>query len=231
MFAAIAPRYDLLNAILSLGIDRLWRREATRVAFAGGALRVLDVATGTADLALSHKRYRPQAEVTGVDFVESMLELGRAKARREGLDVRLERGDGLNLPYEAASFDAVTVAYGLRNFADYERGLAECYRVLKPGGRLVILEFPPPPRGLFGRLFRIYFLRVVPFVGGLVSGKGGAYSYLPESVLKFPGPKRLGEMMLKAGFCRVRYRLQTLGVSALHVGEKPAGQDARHCAP
>ncbi len=220
MFSAIAYRYDLLNRLLSLGIDRLWREQATTVAFEAGARRVLDVATGTADLALTLKRRQPGAEVVGLDFVTAMLDIGKSKAKRLGLDIRLEQGDGLNLPYEDASFDAVTIAYGLRNFADYQQGLREFYRVLKPGGRLVILEFPPPPQGVFGQLFRFYFLNVVPFIGGLLSGKRSAYTYLPGSVLKFPEPLELAHMLRAVGFDKVRYKLQTLGVSALHLGEK-----------
>jgi demethylmenaquinone methyltransferase/2-methoxy-6-polyprenyl-1,4-benzoquinol methylase len=228
MFSAIAGRYDLLNRLLSLGVDRRWRDEATRALFHGltgraaeGRLRVLDVATGTADLALAHKRYRPEAEVIGVDFVEAMLDIGRRKARDQGLEVALERGDGLALPYEDASFDALSIAYGLRNFADYQAGLREFFRVLKPGGRLVVLEFPPPPQGVFGRLFRLYFLRVLPLLGGLISGRQSAYRYLPDSVLAFPEPRCLASLMQSAGFTGVRYRLQSFGISALHVGEKP----------
>lgn len=220
MFDAIARRYDLLNRLLSLGIDQRWRLEAARVALEKRPSRVLDVATGTADLALWIKRLRPEAEVVGVDFVPAMLELGRRKAAQQGLAVRLEEGDGMNLPYPDQSFDALTIAYGLRNFADYRRGLSEFYRVLRPGGRLVVLEFPPPPAGPFGRLFRLYFWRVVPLIGGLLSGRRHAYCYLPDSVLQFPQPQVLAAMMLQAGFCQVRYKLQTFGVSALHVGDR-----------
>ncbi|WP_373466583.1 ubiquinone/menaquinone biosynthesis methyltransferase [Truepera radiovictrix] len=225
MFGAIARRYDLLNGLLSAGFDRRWRAQATRAAFRGlpqgVPLRVLDVATGTADLALALKRARPQAEVVGVDFAEPMLAIGRRKARARGLSVRLELGDGLALPYGDAQFDVVTIAYGLRNFADIDRGLREFLRVLRPGGRLVVLEFPPPPKGLFGRAFRFYFLRVLPRLGGLVSGRGSAYRYLPASVLAFPDPQALAARIAAAGFVGVRFRLQTLGVSALHTAFKP----------
>lgn len=221
MFGAIAGRYDLLNALLSFGIDRAWRREAARVALEHDPERVLDVATGTADLALALKARAPAAEVVGVDFSEPMLAIGRRKAAARGLDVRLERGDGLELPFEDASFDAVTIAYGLRNFADLERGLREFHRVLRPGGRLCVLEFPPPPEGAFGELFRFYFTRVLPLVGGAVSGRRSAYAYLPESVLAFPRPAELAATMQRAGFRDVRHKLQAFGVSALHVGERP----------
>lgn len=230
MFGSIAPRYDLLNTLLSAGLDRCWRDEATEAAFAGGARRVLDVATGTADLALNHKRRFPNAEVVGVDFSLPMLERGRRKAIERGLDITLEPGDGLDLPYNEASFDALTIAYGLRNFADIGRGLAEFYRVLKPGGRVVVLEFPPPPEGGLGRVYRLYFLKVLPVLGGFLSGQRGAYSYLPASVLEFPDPETLARLLQRAGFRRVRYRLQTFGISALHVGEKPlhAGEKPLH---
>ena len=221
MFSSIARRYDLLNTMLSFGLDKGWRKDAVRAAFAGGAAHVLDVATGTADLALALKKYRPTAEVIGVDFVEAMLQIGRRKAHEQGIQVRLEQGDGLALPYPDASFDALTIAYGLRNFADLDKGIAEFYRVLRPGGKLVILEFPPPPKGVFGTLFRFYFLQVLPRLGGLVSGRKSAYTYLPDSVLKFPPPGVLAAHMEHAGFYGVHYQLQTFGVSALHTGEKP----------
>ncbi len=219
MFASIAGRYDLLNRVLSLGVDRGWRRAATDEALRLTPARVLDVATGTADFALEIKRRAPGTEVIGCDFVPEMLEIGRGKAAAQGLSVRLEEGDALALPYQDGSFDAVTCAFGFRNFSDYARGLAEMWRVLRPGGRLVILEFPPPGRGLFGALFRLYFQQVLPRIGGLVSGNAGAYTYLPESVLAFPPPERLALLMHASGF-QTRYRLLTFGIAALHVGDK-----------
>jgi demethylmenaquinone methyltransferase/2-methoxy-6-polyprenyl-1,4-benzoquinol methylase len=221
MFDALAADYDLLNDVLSLGIHRAWRAEATTLAFADGAEQVLDVATGTADFAITLKHYQPQAEVIGVDFSEAMLAIGRDKIAAQGLDIRLEQGDGLALPYLDNSFDAITIAYGFRNFADYQQGLAEFARVLRPGGRLVMLEFPPPPEGAFGRLFRAYFLHVAPLLGGLLTGERAAYDYLGASALAFPKPPKLAKMMVAAGFASVHYRLQTFGVSALHVATLP----------
>jgi demethylmenaquinone methyltransferase / 2-methoxy-6-polyprenyl-1,4-benzoquinol methylase len=221
MFDAIAPRYDLLNAVLSLGVDRGWRREAVVWATAKEPRQVLDVATGTADLAIALRRAAPATDVVGVDLSEPMLAIGRAKAARRGLALRLEVADGADLPFADASFDAVTIAYGLRNFADIDAGLREFRRVLRPGGRLVVLEFPPPPAGPFGRLFRAYFARVVPWLGGLVSGRPEAYAYLPASVMAFPAPEALADRIRRAGFRDVRYRLQTWGVSAVHRGDVP----------
>ncbi|MFD1731641.1 ubiquinone/menaquinone biosynthesis methyltransferase [Deinococcus malanensis] len=218
MFASIAPRYDLLNRVLSLGVDRSWRRAAAAEALALGPKRILDVATGTADFALELKARAPQAEVVGSDFVPQMLEIGREKARARYLEITLEEGDALNLPYPDASFDTVTCSFGFRNFADYARGWPSftgcCAR-----GRAVILEFPPPARGLFGSVFRFYFQQVLPRIGALISGNAGAYTYLPESVLAFPDPERLAGLMRATGF-RSRYQRLTFGIAAIHVGDK-----------
>lgn len=223
MFDAIAGRYDLLNSVLSFGVDELWRREAVRIAAEGEPEKILDVATGTADLAIALKKAIPKAEVVGVDFAEEMLQMGRAKVERRSMTLPLLQGDGQNLTYSDNSFDLITIAYGIRNFSDRQRGLAECYRVLKPGGRLLVLEFPPPPKGLFGRLFRLYFLKITPYIAGLVSGRRDAYAYLGESVLNFPGPETFAAMMQQAGFVKIRFKLQTFGVSALHLATKPRG--------
>ena len=221
MFGEIAPRYDLLNRLLSGGVDQRWRRLAVRLATEKAPRRILDVATGTGDVALLLKRARPEAEVVGGDFTPQMLELARAKAERAGVDVRFVEADALALPFADGSFDAITVAFGFRNFADYERGLAEFQRVLAPGGRAVILEFPPPPKWFLGRAYRFYFNGVLPWIGGVISGKPEAYRYLPSSVERFPEPERLAEMMRAAGFAEVRWRLLTGGIAAVHVGDKP----------
>ena len=230
MFSEIAPTYDLLNSLLSLGVDARWRRQAADAALegrsatgahSGSRYQVLDVATGTGKLAFAIKRICQGCKVVGVDFAEPMLEVAKQAANRNSLDIEFTVADGSALPYEGETFDAVTIAYGLRNFADPDAGLREFRRVLRPGGRLVVLEFPPPRPGFIGRLFRFYFTRVLPRLGGAVSGRRGAYAYLPESVLNFFTPEGLTERMLGAGFVGVTYRLQTFGISALHVGHAP----------
>lgn len=219
MFASIAPNYDLLNRVLSMGIDRIWRQKATNKALAKSPQRILDVATGTADFALQLKKQAPQAEVVGSDFVPAMLEIGRKKAQQQRLDIRLEEGDALNLPYPDASFDTITCAFGFRNFSDYTAGLCELWRVLDKGGRLVILEFPPPQQGIFGTVFRFYFQRILPRIGGLISGNAAAYTYLPESVLAFPEPEQLVQVMHATGF-KSHYQPLTLGIAGIWVGDK-----------
>ncbi len=221
MFDAIAGRYDLLNRLLSFGVDRRWRALAARAALAKGPRRVLDVATGTGDLAILLKKWAPEAEVVGADFAPEMLKRARAKASRAGVEVRFLEADALALPFPDGSFDALTVAFGFRNFADYARGLAEFYRVLAPGGRAVILEFPPPPKGLWGRIYGFYHRRVLPAVGGWISGRPEAYRYLPESVVRFPPPEALKEMLATAGF-RPTVRILTGGAAGLFIGDKDA---------
>ncbi|WP_337844156.1 bifunctional demethylmenaquinone methyltransferase/2-methoxy-6-polyprenyl-1,4-benzoquinol methylase UbiE [Thermus sp.] len=219
MFSEIAPRYDLLNRLLSLGADLSWRRRAVALALEGRPRRILDLATGTGDLALLLKEGAPEAQVVGADFAPPMLALARKKAEVRGVEVDFLEADALALPFPDASFDAVTVAFGFRNFADYQRALHEIHRVLAPGGRLVLLEFPPPPKGAFGLVYRLYFGKILPFIGGLISGSFGAYRYLPESVEAFPPPEALKALMEEVGF-RVRYELLTFGVAAIHVGDK-----------
>jgi demethylmenaquinone methyltransferase/2-methoxy-6-polyprenyl-1,4-benzoquinol methylase len=183
---------------------------------------VIDVATGTGKLAFAIKRLCTACRVVGVDFAEPMLEVARRGAATRSLDVEFVVADGTRLPYDGESFDALTIAYGLRNFADPDAGLREFRRVLRPGGRLVVLEFPPPRPGLIGHVFRFYFTRVLPRLGGVISGQRGAYAYLPESVLAFFTPEVLAERMRAAGFVDVSYTLQTFGISAMHVGHAPA---------
>lgn len=220
MFNRIHKRYDFLNRVLSLGLDSLWRRDAVKATLVKQPERILDVATGTADLAIALKRAKPSSEVIGVDFAEAMLEVGRHKVERAKLELPLLQGDGLALEYENDSFQAITIAYGLRNFSDVQAGLEEFYRVLEPGGRLVVLEFPPPPTHILGKLIRFYYFNILPWLGGLLSGERDAYSYLPASVIEFPNPEQLAQDMREAGFFKVDFKVQSLGISALHVADK-----------
>lgn len=229
MFTEIAPRYDLLNHLLSLQLDRLWRKRAARrlrpILQRHDAL-VLDLCCGTGDLALALARVGP-ARIIGADFSHSMLVRARAKsARRQrvpshsGLTAPppmvLFEADALGLPFADASFDLVTTAFGFRNLANYEAGLREIQRVLKPGGTVAILEFAEPPEGRLGDLYRWYFCNVLPKIGGLISGDQAAYKYLPKSVARFFRPPELAALMSAVGFHSVDYRTWTFGTVALH---------------
>lgn len=227
MFDDIAPTYDLLNHLLSLGIDRGWRRRAVEMAarFLQGRSRtplILDVATGTGDLAIALARSIPGAVVTGVDISENMLAAGGRKVAAKGLEERivLQSGDAEALAFEDGSFDLVTVGFGVRNFGDTAAGLREMRRVLKPGGRCLIIEFSEPGRSLFALLYRFYFHRVLPLLGRLVSRDGAAYRYLPRSVDGFPPPPRFAEMLAEAGFGSVRIKKLTFGVAHIYEGVK-----------
>lgn len=222
MFAGIAGRYDLLNHVLSLNIDKRWRRlvaNALRPTLNDENAIVLDVACGTGDLALELNS-GSAATVIGTDFCRPMLELARKKSTGETTPIAYIEGDAMNLPVAEAKFDAVTIAFGLRNLANVNDGLIELNRVLKPGGRLVVLEFSTPIVPGFGRLFNFYFSHILPRIGGAVSGSRGAYEYLPDSVSKFPDQKKLSTMMERAGFSAVSYRNLTGGIAALHFGTK-----------
>jgi demethylmenaquinone methyltransferase/2-methoxy-6-polyprenyl-1,4-benzoquinol methylase len=222
MFSAIAPRYDFLNWLLSGGRDRVWRREAVRATALPGKGRLLDVCTGTADVALEVARQFPDYRIFGVDFSQPMIALGLSKVERAHLQdrIQLQVAPAEALPFPDESFDAVTVAFGLRNIPDRERGLGEMARVLRKGGRAVVLEFTIPPGRLFRGVYLWYFHRVLPRIGGLISGHPSAYAYLPASVADFPSPADLSSLMRKTGFSEVSYRLLTLGVAAIHVGVK-----------
>ncbi|MDX2177302.1 MAG: bifunctional demethylmenaquinone methyltransferase/2-methoxy-6-polyprenyl-1,4-benzoquinol methylase UbiE [Candidatus Sumerlaeia bacterium] len=221
MFAEIAPRYDLLNHLLSLNIDRLWRRETARRVLRG--LRpqaILDVACGTGDLAVELSRQAPRARVYGADFTRPMLELATGKDRpRPAGPVRYVEADGMRLPFPDGSFDVLTVAFGLRNMEDYDAALREFHRVLRPGGRLAVLEFTQPESELVRTVYLPYFLNILPRVAGMLSQRS-AYTYLPKSVLSFPTRRELAAKMGAAGFQRVRHGLLHMRIAALHLGER-----------
>jgi demethylmenaquinone methyltransferase/2-methoxy-6-polyprenyl-1,4-benzoquinol methylase len=212
MFARIAPRYDALNHILSFNTDRRWRRRAV-AALGDGPRRVLDLATGTGDLGLELRRAGKR--VVGADFCLDML----ARARRKG-GGELAAADAMALPFSDGVFDAVTIAFGVRNFADLSRGLAEIRRVLRPGGTLLILEFSRPT-GAASAAYRLYSDRFLPWIGGLLSGARDAYAYLNRSTREWPGPEELAAVLGRAGFGRVAAFPLTFGVAAIHRGEKP----------
>ncbi|HEX2281437.1 MAG TPA: bifunctional demethylmenaquinone methyltransferase/2-methoxy-6-polyprenyl-1,4-benzoquinol methylase UbiE [Thermomicrobiales bacterium] len=224
MFDRIVPRYDLMNRLMTGGRDVAWRRLAVREVLRGrnpAEARILDVATGTGDLALAI-RDAGVADVVGLDFSAAMLDEAIRKdtvAARDGRIAWVE-GDAMSLPFPDASFDAVTVAFGLRNMPSYPAALREMARVLRPGGTLVCLETTPLQLPVLRAVFAWYFSRVVPIAGGLLSGDRDAYRYLPASAAVFPDADTLGQMMLEAGFSRVRYLRLGLGTVALHVAAK-----------
>lgn len=221
MFAEIAPSYDRINHLLSVNIDKRWRRftvgKLSDVLDRTGAL-ALDLCCGTADLTLELEK---KARVIGCDFCHPMLVIGREKiVARGAARATLTEGDALKLPFADRQFDVVTVAFGLRNLAHVEGGLAEIYRVLKPGGRAAVLEFSRPVFPLLHHAFGFYFNRILPRIGALLSGSSGAYNYLPASVKNFPDQARLAAMMREAGFSQVEYHNLSGGIAALHLGDR-----------
>jgi demethylmenaquinone methyltransferase/2-methoxy-6-polyprenyl-1,4-benzoquinol methylase len=217
MFNRIAPRYDLLNRLMTGGLDRTWRAAAADAADLGAGARALDLCTGTGDLALAlAARVKPGGEVVGTDFAEAMLERALAKAAARGAPVRFELADALALPFPDDSFDAATVAFGARNLADLDAGLREMARVVRPGGRVVVLEITTPAR--LRPFYELWFDRLVPRLGALVARDRAAYSYLPASVRRFPDPAGLAARMAAAGLGEVRWRRFAGGIVALHHG-------------
>jgi demethylmenaquinone methyltransferase/2-methoxy-6-polyprenyl-1,4-benzoquinol methylase len=217
MFGRVAPHYDLLNHLLSLNIDRHWRRTVARrlrAVLARPEARVLDLCCGTGDLALALQR-EGVAQVISSDFCHPMLLHAATKQAP-----RLVEADALGLPFPDKSLDLITVAFGFRNLADYDGGLREMLRLLRPGGQVAILEFSEPEAPVFAQLYRFYFRHVLPHVGGAVSGDPHAYTYLPASVRRFPSPEELAERMRESGFQDVKFQRFTFGVACLHTGKK-----------
>lgn len=222
MFSGIARRYDLLNHVLSANIDKRWRRlvsEALRDILENKEAVVLDVACGTGDLSLE-LRSKAKAGIIGTDFCRPMLAIAKDKTEKLGFEIPYIEGDALGLAFADNTFDAVTIAFGLRNLANFQNGLTELHRILKPGGKLAVLEFSAPVVPGFKKLFNFYFTSILPRIGGAVSGSRGAYEYLPDSVSKFPDQKDLAEMMRATGFTGVGYKNLTGGIAALHLGTK-----------
>jgi len=229
MFDRIAGVYDRMNSIMTAGMHHRWRRRAADLAAVGPGARALDVATGTGDLALElARRVAPGGSVIGADFSERMLDLARQKVDGERaagrvppeVQVRFEPANALALPYGEAEFDAATVGFGARNFSDLEAGLAEMARVVRPGGRIVVLEITTPTGPPLSSFLDLWFDRLVPILGRL-AGDADAYSYLPSSVRRFPPPQALAELMWRCGLRSVRYVITAGGIIALHVGEVP----------
>jgi demethylmenaquinone methyltransferase/2-methoxy-6-polyprenyl-1,4-benzoquinol methylase len=232
MFSRIAPRYDLLNHLLSLDMDRIWRRRVARrfrSLLSREGARALDLCCGTGDLAIALRR-PGRSRVYGADFAHPMLVRAVAKVPTRGRDgvkssapgnASYIEADALRLPFADATFDLVASAFGFRNLANYQQGLREIFRVLKPGGSLAILEFSEPRSPLLGALYRWYFRSVLPRIGAAVSGDGGAYSYLPASVSRFPLVQELADQMEQAGFSEVRFELWTGGIVTLHTAVRP----------
>ncbi|MDQ5846927.1 MAG: bifunctional demethylmenaquinone methyltransferase/2-methoxy-6-polyprenyl-1,4-benzoquinol methylase UbiE [Acidobacteriota bacterium] len=223
MFGKIATRYDLLNHLLSGNIDRRWRRlvaKALETTLSSGEARVLDVACGTGDLSLTLLE-SGKAVIVGVDFCRPMLQIAKDKASRHGSAVSLIEGDALQLPFADQSFEATTIAFGLRNLASVEAGFRELFRVLKPGGRIAVLEFSRPRMPVVRSLFNVYFTKLLPLLGGWISGSKRAYEYLPASVSRFPNQTELASMMSSSGFDAVTFRNLSGGIAALHMGTRP----------
>lgn len=222
MFNRIAPHYDLLNHTLSFNVDRLWRRRTVRIVSEGAPERIVDIATGTGDLAIAMARALPEARITGVDLSPEMLAVARYKVAERGLAerIRLEEGNAEQLALPSAEADAVTVAFGVRNFDNPARGLSELHRLLRPGGRIVVLEFSQPRNRLFGALYRWYSFRLLPFVGGLISREKRAYEYLPASVSAFPSGEAFLALLRQAGFTACEARSLSGGIAYIYIGTK-----------
>ena len=223
MFDSIAPTYDRLNHVLSLNVDKLWRRHALREIVDETPQRILDVACGTGDSTISIAKAAAEgSSVIGADISEGMMALVKGKAEKAGVGERisLQVADGEALPYEEGTFDRVTCAFGIRNFEHKEKGLEEFLRVLKPGGKAVVLELSVPQNRLVRWAYDLYFLHVLPRIGGAVSGDRAAYKYLPASVHNFPSPNDFCRMMAEAGFRNVRCRTFSFGLCRMFVGER-----------
>ena len=219
MFDQISHRYDFLNHFLSLGIDKLWRKKAVKILRSYQPQQVLDVATGTGDFAIAALQSGAQ-EIVGIDISEGMLSVGKEKVKRFNGRIRLERGDSEHLHFPDASFDAIIVAFGVRNFENLQKGLQEMNRVLKPGGHLIVLEFSKPSVFPVKQVYNFYFKYILPFWGNLLARHQTAYSYLPESVMAFPEGQAFLNELHKAGYAGASQQKLSFGISSIYIGEK-----------
>ena len=222
MFDRFAWRYDFLNHLFSINIDKIWRRKAAKELRGLSLVKVLDAAAGTADMALTIQKHLKPEHIIGVDISEGMLEIGRQKVKRKGFEqyISLEYGDSEALPFGEQTFDAVTVAFGVRNFEDMEKGLKEMHRVMKNGGKIVILELSIPQNRLVRGIFNFYFFRIMPLVGRLISKDAHAHKYLPNSVQSFPYGTKFKEIMESCGFSEVKIKSLSLGIAYIYTGSK-----------
>lgn len=218
MFNNVAGTYDFLNHFFSVGIDKLWRRKLVNLIGINRPKLILDVATGTADLAIAETRLQPD-KIIGVDISEKMLDVGREKIKKYP-NIELQTGDSENLQFPENTFDAVSVSFGVRNFENVPAGLSEMHRVLKPKGKVFILEFSKPSNWLVQKLYYFYFCNVLPFVGKLISKDARAYTYLPESVRLFPDGQKFVELLQQAGYKNIECKPLTFGISTIYIGEK-----------
>ena len=222
MFTSIAPRYDFLNRLLSVGQDKYWRKRAVDLLDPMRTDHILDVATGTCDMVIEIARRNRSVRIFGIDFSQRMLDLGRTKVTQSNYNksISFQIGSGEYLPFANESFDGVICAFGIRNFANVQMGLREFYRVLKPSGRIVILEFSVPQNQFLNTVYKCYFNLILPKIGNFISGHSNAYTYLPESVANFPNQKKFVEWIEKTGFKKVSFVELTFGIVSIHRGFK-----------
>lgn len=223
LFDSIAKDYDKLNHILSLGVDKTWRKRAIKSIAEEGPQQILDIACGTGDFSIEIAQHtNPETMITGLDLSEGMLQVMDRKVKEEGLSgrIRTQQGNSESMDFAGCTFDRVTIAFGIRNFENRETALKEILRVLKPGGRLVILELSVPSNPVLRWFYNLYFTKVLPWIGGVVSGEKAAYSYLPASVIKFPGKEEWMATMRSCGYGNVRHKAFTFGICRMYIGEK-----------
>lgn len=222
MFDSIAPAYDFMNRAMTMGVDKLWRRNAVNIVAKHAPASILDLATGTGDLAIAIARKLPHAEITGADLSVSMMEIGKEKVAKAGLQdrVRFLQADGTALPLPSNTFDCVTIAYGIRNFEDIAKGYGEMFRVLKPGGHLVVVELATPVNSVALKAYNVYTKNIIPTVGRMVSRDARAYSYLPESIAAVPQREDMLTLMRGAGFTATSFHSMTFGSCIIYVGTK-----------